>query len=103
MPRYVTLEEIKAQCIVDADFTDDDNYLKGLGDAAEDMVSAEIDSPLDDIVAANNGKLPSSLKMAILLITDYLYSSNRGSSENNEIPAAFLHLCTLWRNWGATR
>ena len=88
--------------MVDKWFTDDDDYLISLRSVAEDIVSNEIDMPLYQAVAQNNGVLPNGLKMAILLIIDYFYSSNRGS-EQTDIPPAFLHLCAIYRNWGSTR
>lgn len=102
MTEYVTLDEIKSQVLVDKWFTDDDDYLISLRSAAEDIVSNEIDMSLNQAAAQNNGVLPNGLKMAILLIVDYFYSSNRGS-EQTDIPPAFLHLCAIYRNWGSTR
>ena len=101
--KYLTVELIKAQCIIDESFHDDDAYLTHLGDVAESTVEQEIDDILSNVVAANNGKLPTPLLHSMLLIVDYLYAQ-RGSNDNNpEIPSAFLHLCKLYRNWGETR
>ena len=102
MTEYVTLDEIKSQVLVDKWFTDDDDYLISLRSVAEDIVSKEIDMPLYQAVAQNSGVWPNGRKMAILLIIDDFYSSNRGS-EQTDIPPAFLHLCAIYRNWGNTR
>lgn len=102
--RYLTLELIKSQCIIDQEFTDDDTYLSHLGDVAEEAVENEIDNKLEEVVASNNGKLPAPLLQAMLIYVDYFYGLQRGSDGNNpDIPKAFLHLCAIYRNWGVTR
>ena len=41
---YLTIDELKKQCIIDLDFTEDDDYLAALGDTAEALVEQQIDS-----------------------------------------------------------
>lgn len=95
---YLTLEEIKHQCIIESEFKEDDTYLEALGDAAEDFVQAHINCMLDDVTADNGGELPSSLRQALLIIVDYLYD-NRGSGDNHDIPPAFYVLCKPWMTY----
>lgn len=89
---YLTLNEIKAQLIIDTSFTDDDQLLERLGSAAEQMVDDHLDFKLEDIVANNGGNIPETLKHAMLMIVDYLYDY-RGSSENKPVPEAYFVLC----------
>ena len=98
----IPLSLIKKQCVVDEWYTDDDEYLKSLAQAAISIVENEIDQPINQVIAKNDGKLPVGLQQCILLLIDYFYSSNRGS-EQTDIPPAFLHLCAIYRNWGSTR
>ena len=37
---YLTIDELKKQCIIDLDFTEDDDYLAALGDTAEALVTS---------------------------------------------------------------
>lgn len=94
---YLTIEKIKKQVIIDEDFHDDDEYLEALGDTAEELVEQQIDDDLFNVVAKNNGKLPSPLEHAMKMIVEYLYN-NRGSDES-EIPSAFYYMCQLYRNY----
>lgn len=94
---YLTLAELKAQCIIDSAFTDDDAYLTALGDTAEKLVEQQIDSLLVDVVSDNNGELPAPLKHAMKLIVEYLYN-NRGSDES-QIPEAYFYMCRLYRKF----
>lgn len=95
--QYLTIEQIKKQCVIDADFRDDDEYLEALGDTAEEIVEQQIDKSLSDVVSDNNGKLPSPLQHAMKMLVEYLYN-NRGSDES-DIPETFYYMCKLYRNY----
>ena len=95
---YLTLDDIKRQCIIEESFTEDDDLLEALGDAAEDFVQSHINQQLDDVAADNAGDLPKSLKQAMLIMCDYLYD-NRGSGDNHEIPDAFYVLCKPYMHY----
>jgi len=77
---YLSVQEIKKQCLIDADFDEDDDYLELIGDAAESLVNEHLDFKLDEIVARSGGSLPSTLRAAMLLFCAYLYD-NRGSQD----------------------
>lgn len=94
---FLTLEELKRQCVIDLDYHDDDNYLISLGDTAESLVEKQIDHNLFTVAAEHDGELPSPLKHAMKLIVEYLYS-NRGS-DTNGIPEAYFYMCSLYRNY----
>lgn len=94
---FLTLQELKQQCVIDADFTDDDAYLTSLGDVAEQLVEQQIDDNLFDVVGDNNGELPMPLKHAMRMIVEYLYN-NRGSDESS-IPECYYYFCKLYRNF----
>lgn len=95
--KYITIEELKKQCVIDLEFKDDDEYLIALGETAEELVEQQIDLSLDDVVSKNDGKLPAPLKHAMKLIVEYLYN-NRGSDES-QIPEAYFYMCKLYRNY----
>lgn len=95
--KYLTIEAIKQQLIIDSDFTEDDELLNALGDTAEELVEQQIDADLTDVVSNNNGKLPAPLQHAMKMIVEYLYN-DRGSGET-EIPKAFTYMCHLYRNY----
>lgn len=97
---YLDLDLIKKQCVVSEDFHDDDSYLSFLGDMAEELIAAEIDSSLTDAVAANGGEIPKPLLSAMLMVVDFNYSAQRGSNESDiEIPAPVKHFCALYRQY----
>ena len=77
---YLTLEDIKYQLRIDADFTEDDTLLETLGDAAENFLESHLNCALDDIVAENSGEFPKALYQALLIFVSYSYD-NDGSGE----------------------
>ena len=94
---FLTIDELKQQCVIDTDFNDDNDYLEALGSTAEEVVEQQIDKSLHDVVSENDGKLPAPLKHAMKLIVEYLYN-NRGSDES-QIPEAYYYFCKLYRNY----
>lgn len=97
---YLTLEDIKQQCVIDSDFHDDDVLLESMGDAAEDYVEQLVNEQLDDIAAKNSGELPKSLYHAMLIFVDYLYSSQRGSSNTEHVvPEVINTIVKLYRSF----
>lgn len=99
MLQYLTLDEIKKQCVVDAEYHGDDDFLTMLGEAAEDLAAQLLDAPLDEL-AAENGDIPASIRHAMRMLVDYMYSQNRGSSgESIDIPNAVYTMLKLYRNF----
>lgn len=97
---YLTIEDIKKQCVIDNDFTDDDLLLESMGEAAEDYVEQLVNKPLDDITAENGGELPKSLYHAMLIFVDYLYSTQRGSSgTDNVVPEVITTIVKLYKSF----
>ena len=95
--RFLTIDELKKQCVIDADFNDDNEYLESLGETAETLVEQQIDKSLDDVVSDSDGILPAPLKHAMKMIVEYLYN-NRGSDESS-IPEAYYYMCKLYRQY----
>ena len=96
---YLTLPEIKKQCNIDPQFTEDDEFLTLLGESAEDMVAQLLDNSLDEVTAMN-GDLPPSVRHAMRMLVDYMYSQNRGSSgESIDIPNAIYTILKLYRSY----
>lgn len=55
---YVTLEEAKKHLNIDADFTDDDDYVTSLISAAEKVVALDICVPLEELEEEPGEKFP---------------------------------------------
>lgn len=104
MSEYLTLTEIKKHLNIDSFFTDDDEYLEALSYVAEDAVEKYLDCELTDLLN-DNGKLPSSVVHAMLLLIGnmYKYRESTTSAPINIIPHAFDLLCDLNRNFKYTK
>jgi len=95
--RYLTLEDIKRQLVINEDFTDDDALLESLGDTAEEIVEQQIDCDLDVVVENNNNQLPAPLRHAMKMLVEYFYD-NRGS-DDTVIPESVFYMQKLYRNY----
>jgi hypothetical protein len=94
--RYLTLEEIKKQCVIDSIYEDDDMYLTSLGETAEEIIEQQIDIKLEEVVSVY-GKLPSPLRQAMLMMVENLYN-NRGSMVE-EIPPVIMYFMKMYRQF----
>ena len=99
MLNYLTLDEIKKQLNVDADFHEDDEFLTLIGEAAEDITANLLDINLNELVA-QYGEMPAGVRHCMRMLCDYTYSQQRGSSnESNDIPTAIMTILKLYRNF----
>ncbi len=70
--KYVSLADAKKHLNVDPDFTDDDGYISGLCQMAEESIQLEIGQDLEDLEDENE-KIPKRLRQGILLFIGHLY------------------------------
>lgn len=97
---YLDLTTIKTHLNIDASFTDDDEYITSLGNAAEDVVAQYINRDLCDLEDANK-KIPQSLIQAMLLWigTQYCVRESVTSSVMTPVSHSFDLLCDLYRKY----
>ena len=96
--QFLTLEDIKAQARIEADFTDDDQYLMMQGKAAERKVFKDIQRTYDEVVAME-GEWPIDLTLAALMLTAQWYK-HRESTTNQSmsvVPYAYEALIMPYR------
>lgn len=99
MLKYLTIDELKKQCVIDEDYNGDNEYLEMVGEAAEDMTAALIDCPLD-ILIAERGEIPATVHHVMRILVDYFYAKFRGSSDSDmDIPNAVMTMCKLYRKY----
>ena len=97
--KYLTLSEIKKQCVVDLDYHEDDQLLEMIGNSAEELTEQLLDRSLDEL-CASNGDLPAGLRHALRMLVDYFYSCQRGSGESApDIPTAIQMMIKLYRSY----
>ena len=65
---YVDLQLAKRHLNVEQEFTDDDEYISGLIEAAEVVVSKDICMELDTLVEEGGKDIPAPLRQCILLM-----------------------------------
>lgn len=99
---YLNLDLIKKHLNIDEDFHDDDDYLEALGDVVEEITEKHIDVSLKTLTADNNGKIPTPLKQAMLLLLGTYYNNreNVAFASSSEIPLSYSYLLSLYQNYG---
>ena len=100
--QYLNLDLIKKHLNIDDGFHDDDSYLEALGDIGEEVTEKHIDVSLKKLTADNNGKIPTPLKQAMLLLLGTYYSNreNVAFASSAEIPVTYSYLLSLYQNYG---
>lgn len=100
---YLKLYQIKKHLNIDADFTDDDEYLMDLASVAENAVQSHIDNNLSEL-EDENGTIPMPIIQAMLLMIGTLYAKREsivfGSA--SEVPLSYEYLLGLYRNYNGS-
>ena len=101
---YTDLDEVKRHLRVDENYTDDDNYISGLCDVAEQIVARDIDDNLSALTDGD-GKLPAPLQQAIYILVGNLYANRESVAYSSiaEVPLSYKYLLDLYRNYGLTK
>jgi len=94
------LDRIKKHLNIDADFTEDDEYIEFLESVAEDLVQKHIDKKFDDIIA-EEGALPNALLHAILLFIGNMYDNRESVAFANpsEVPQSLTYILNMYRDY----
>ena len=100
--QYLKLDLIKKHLNMDESFHNDDSYLEALGDVVEEVTEKHIDVSLKKLTADNNGKIPTPLLQAMLLLLGTYYSNreNVAFASSAEIPVTYSYLLSLYQNYG---
>ena len=99
---YLNLELTKKHLNVEQEYIADDEYILQLMQVAEDAVAKHIDNKLQNL-EDEEGKLPSSLLHAIMLLVANFYA-NRESvafASSSEIPTSYNYLLDLFKDYSS--
>ena len=74
-PHFVTLEELKQHLNIDASHTADDALILAYASAAEGAIARDLDLPGLWELSEEYGEVPSSVRLAIMMLTAHFYAS----------------------------
>ena len=80
--KWLTLEDIKAQCRIEQDFHEEDSILEMYGESAEDTIIEYCGRTFEDVVESY-GKVPTNLRHASLMLVDLSYQQRSPISAQN--------------------
>ena len=88
--KWLTIEQIKAQCRIEQDFTAEDELLEMYGESAENTVLNLLNRDITDIYE-QYGCIPRPLVHATLMLVDNAYKERSPISPQNmsSVPYAF--------------
>lgn len=78
---YVTLPQAKAQLNIEADYTDEDAYIEGLIETAEDVVESQGRIDLTAAAEEHGGTLPPKIRHAVLLLVGEFYLHREATTD----------------------
>lgn len=97
---YISLDQAKAHLNILPDFTEDDEYILGLIEAAEQAVRVHVNEDFDKLAENNGGCLPSPLIQAMLLMIGNMYQNREPlGTRNAALPFNYAYLIDLYRNY----
>ena len=70
--KFLTLEKIKAQCRIEPDFHDEDEWLEDAGETAEDSILELLNRSYEDLFEVY-GRIPAPVRHATLMLVDSAY------------------------------
>lgn len=97
---YIELDYAKKHLNIEPDFTEDDEYILGLIDAAEQAVRVHVNEDFDKLAEQNGGCLPAPILQAMLLAIGNWYQNREPlGTRTQALPFNYQYLVDLYRNY----
>lgn len=97
---YIPLDVAKKHLNLEPSFTDDDQYIMMLIDAAEQAVLKHTNEDIEKLEEAGGGCIPTPIFNAILLMIGHLYQNREiVGTKTAELPLAYEYLIALYQNY----
>lgn len=97
---YIPLELAKKHLNIESSYTEDDEYILMLIDAAEQAVRVHVNDDLDTLAENNGGCIPTPIIQAILLLLGSMYQNREiVGTKTQALPFAYQYLIDLYRNY----
>lgn len=97
---YISLDLAKKHLNLESSYTEDDEYILMLIDAAEQAVRVHVNDDLEEIAEKNGGCIPTPLFQAMLLQLGNLYQNREiVGTKTTALPFSYQYLIDLYRNY----
>ena len=97
---YIELDYAKKHLNIEQDFTEDDEYILGLIDMAEQAVRVHVNEDFDKLAEQDGGCLPAPLLQAMLLMIGNMYQNREPLGlKGQALPFNYQYLIDLYRNY----
>ena len=96
----IPIDIVKKHLNIEPDFYDDDQYLLGLIEVAEQTVKVHVNEDMDKLAEENGGCLPAPLFQAMLLQIGNLYQNREIiGTKSQALPFNYQYLIDLYKNY----
>lgn len=97
---YIPLDLAKKHLNLEEDWMDDDEYIFGLIEMAEQSVRVHINEDFGSIAEKNGGCLPAPILQAALLMIGNMYQNREPlGTRTQALPFNYQYLIDLYRNY----
>ena len=97
---YLDLDTVKKHLNLESSYTEDDEYILLLIDAAEQAVRVHVNEDLETIAEKNGGCIPTPIFQAMLLLIGNLYQNREiVGAKTTALPFGYQYLIDLYRNY----
>lgn len=97
---YIDLDLAKKHLNLESSFTEDDEYILGLIDVAENAVATHANENLETLAEKNGGCIPTPILQAALLMIGNLYQNREVvGAKAQRLPFNYQYLIDLYRNY----
>lgn len=98
---FLTVDIAKKHLNLEPDYHEDDEYILGLIQVAEEAVRAHVNDDFEVIAEKCGGDLPAPLFQAMLLMIGNLYQVREplGTLKTQALPFNYQYLIDLYRNY----
>lgn len=97
---YLDLDTVKKHLNLESSYTEDDEYILLLIDAAEQAVRVHVNEDLETIAEKNGGCIPTPIFQAMLLQIGNLYQNREiVGAKTTALPFGYQYLIDLYRNY----
>ena len=96
----IPIDIVKKHLNIEPDYYDDDQYLLGLIEVAEQTVKVHVNEDMDKLAEENGGCLPAPLFQAMLLQIGNLYQNREIiGTKSQALPFNYQYLIDLYKNY----
>jgi hypothetical protein len=95
---YLSLDDVKLHLNIELEYAGDDRYIVSLIEAAEDIVSRDLNIDFSRCFVAE-ADIPQGIRQQIKILVATMYNNREGVGNGVPLPLSYNYLSGLYRNF----